>query len=337
MIHSHFPTNNNDHNSPQPTVQPTTILYCRDFPTKQIITKTASPLFFTNMYAGAPKDNENPTIHAVEEEDDDVVGRKKRPLGWEQLKPLHVVPTSSTTTLAYEEEDGLEFFKSSADEAVAHAMMDVWEMTRGEGVSILRKAGVDIPKFNNNSAIMMKESNHNSNIGPLFVPASTMAAQRQQCQRELENIHGKRDSITSDEIFDIVRNIQDPEHAGVSLEQLRVVSRGQIEVKDSMDTAAATTDDNGLDSHLSSVTVRFTPTIPHCSMATLIGLSIRVKLMRSLPTRFKLKVFIEPGTHNSEEGVNKQLDDKERVAAALENAHLLGIVDKCIREGMMIQ
>ena len=79
------------------------------------------------------------------------------------------------------------------------------------------------------------------------------------------------------------------------------------------------------------------PTIPHCSMATLIGLSIRVKLMRSLPKKYKLKVFIEPGPHNSENAVNKQLSDKERVAAALENNHLLGIVNKCIREGMAIR
>lgn len=38
----------------------------------------------------------------------------------------------------------------------------------------------------------------------------------------------------------------------------------------------------------SSVAVQFTPTIPHCSMATLIGLSIKVKLLRSLPRRFKV-------------------------------------------------
>jgi hypothetical protein len=79
------------------------------------------------------------------------------------------------------------------------------------------------------------------------------------------------------------------------------------------------------------------PTIPHCSQATLIGLSIQVKLMRSLPKRFKIKVYIEPGTHNTEDAVNKQLADKERVAAALENTHLLGIVNKCIREGMALQ
>jgi len=36
------------------------------------------------------------------------------------------------------------------------------------------------------------------------------------------------------------------------------------------------------------VVVRFTPTIPHCSMATLIGLCIRVRLIRALPDRFKV-------------------------------------------------
>lgn len=39
----------------------------------------------------------------------------------------------------------------------------------------------------------------------------------------------------------------------------------------------------------STVSVEFTPTIPHCSMATLIGLSIKVKLLRSLPDRFKVR------------------------------------------------
>ena len=79
-----------------------------------------------------------------------------------------------------------------------------------------------------------------------------------------------------------------------------------------------------------SCDVSFTPTIPHCSMATLIGLSIRVKLLRSLPPRFKVSVNVTPGTHASEHAVNKQLNDKERVAAALENTHLLKVVNKCI-------
>jgi hypothetical protein len=72
-------------------------------------------------------------------------------------------------------------------------------------------------------------------------------------------------------------------------------------------------------------------------MATLIGLSIRVKLLRSLPTRFKVTVRIQPGTHASEHAVNKQLADKERVCAALENKHLLGVVNRCIANGMNSQ
>jgi hypothetical protein len=96
------------------------------------------------------------------------------------------------------------------------------------------------------------------------------------------------------------------------------------------------------------VFVQFTPTIPHCSMATLIGLCLRVKLHRSLPARFKIDVKIYPGTHASEVDsrfrfqsarlsrlsltagapVNRQLNDKERVAAALENTQLAGVVTK---------
>lgn len=69
-------------------------------------------------------------------------------------------------------------------------------------------------------------------------------------------------------------------------------------------------------------------------MATLIGLCIKVKLIRSLASRFKITVRIQPGTHASEQAVNKQLADKERVCAALENAHLLGVVNRCIANGM---
>lgn len=113
-----------------------------------------------------------------------------------------------------------------------------------------------------------------------------------------------------------------------------------------------------------------TPTIPHCSMSTLIGesvfspsydptyadrvspsrifhsshitslektlpcpvpgLSLRVRLMRSLPARYRIDLRIKAGTHQSEHAVNKQLNDKERVRAALENQHLLAVVEGCL-------
>ena len=158
----------------------------------------------------------------------------------------------------------------------------------------------------------------------------------------------RRDTVTTEEVFRIIRNIQDPEHP-LTLEQLNVVRMELITVVDLMGGGEVNTDTDigNLNSSggpasssykkFSTVHVQFTPTIPHCSMATLIGLSLRVKLLRSLPTRFKVVVKIENGMHVSEHAVNKQLADKERVRAALENEHLLGVVNKCIVGGMQMQ
>ncbi len=44
----------------------------------------------------------------------------------------------------------------------------------------------------------------------------------------------------------------------------------------------------------------------------------------------KVDIKVTPGTHASEDAVNKQLNDKERVAAALENSQLLDVVNNCI-------
>ena len=174
------------------------------------------------------------------------------------------------------------------------------------------------------------------------------AVDREVLPEELDD--GVRDEIDAREVFDLLRSINDPEHP-LTLEELNVLQEGHIEV-----------DDPG-----NSVEVLFTPTIPHCSMATLIGkvaiiclsgngtytpneahtnevyclifdtnlppyigLSIRVRLLRALPPRFKVDIRIRPGTHTSEEAVNKQLADKERVAAALENTHLLEVVNQCL-------
>lgn len=122
-----------------------------------------------------------------------------------------------------------------------------------------------------------------------------------------------REDVTADEVFELIRYINDPEHP-LTLEQLNVVSLDNVIVDDATNT----------------VEILFTPTIPHCSMATLIGLCIRVKLLRSLARRFKVTVRIFPGSHSTEDSINKQLNDKERVAAALENIHLLDAVNKCI-------
>ncbi|XBI58381.1 hypothetical protein VPH35_039615 [Triticum aestivum] len=113
--------------------------------------------------------------------------------------------------------------------------------------------------------------------------------------------------------IDLVPYIKDPEHP-YSLEDLNVVNEDSVEIND----------------ELSHVRVTFTPTVEHCSMATIIGLCLRVKLMRSLPPRYKVDIRLTPGSHATEAAVNKQLSDKERVAAALENSNLLDIVEECL-------
>ncbi|KAJ1999018.1 hypothetical protein GGI04_004757 [Coemansia thaxteri] len=124
---------------------------------------------------------------------------------------------------------------------------------------------------------------------------------------------GVEDPIDSEEVYELIRNINDPEHP-LTLEQLHVTNREHIYVDDCSNR----------------VLIEFTPTIPHCSMATLIGLCIRVRLLRSLPERFKVDIRIREGSHQSESQVNKQLNDKERVAAALENTYLLDVVNQCL-------
>jgi len=116
------------------------------------------------------------------------------------------------------------------------------------------------------------------------------------------------DDLDANEVFQYICNLRDPEHP-YTLGQLRVVDPSSVCVEDGC------------------VRVFYTPTIPHCSQATLIGLMIRVALMRSLPPRLKIEVQITDGTHDSEGPVNKQLQDKERVAAALENPNLLRLIN----------
>ena len=107
-------------------------------------------------------------------------------------------------------------------------------------------------------------------------------------------MHRKSTALTHQRIFllivDLLSTISDPEHP-LSLSQLAVVQLPHITVKDDPT------------SPMSSVLVEITPTIPHCSMATLIGLCIRVRLERALPQRFRVDIRVRPGTHQSESQV----------------------------------
>ena len=82
--------------------------------------------------------------------------------------------------------------------------------------------------------------------------------------------------------------------------------------------------------NITILTVLITPTITHCSLATVIGLGVRVRLEQALPPRFRVDVKIKEGTHSTAEAVTRQLLDKERVAAALENGTLVGVLKKML-------
>lgn len=129
------------------------------------------------------------------------------------------------------------------------------------------------------------------------------------------------ESIDEQEIYDLISTISDPEHP-LSLGSLAVVSLPDISLKPTLPSRPQ--------SRLQTVTVLVTPTITHCSLATVIGLGVRVRLEQSLPPRFRVDVRIKEGTHSTAEEVNKQLADKERVAAAMENGTLMGVLKKML-------
>jgi len=117
---------------------------------------------------------------------------------------------------------------------------------------------------------------------------------------------------------DLISNISDPEHP-LTLGSLSVVNLPDISLRPLSPT-----------SPLTVLTVLVTPTITHCSLATVIGLGVRVRLEQALPPRFRVDVRIKEGTHSTAEQVNRQLGDKERVAAALENTTLMGVIRKML-------
>ena len=153
----------------------------------------------------------------------------------------------------------------------------------------------------------------------LFRKKSELKLENNQVQTpQIKPIYNDNNELR-DSVFDFIRTIKDPEKPN-TLEELNVVYEEGVIVQ--KPTAG----------NVSVVRVEFNPTVPHCSLATLIGLCIRVKLERSIPQQMKLDIFIKKGAHATEEEINKQINDKERIAAAMENPNLKDMVENCIKE-----
>lgn len=137
---------------------------------------------------------------------------------------------------------------------------------------------------------------------------------------------GKTKQTLQQRVFDLIRDIRDPEHPH-SLEELSVVDMNCIQVK------PPPSDSPGY----GKVSVTFTPTVPHCSLASIIGLSIQAKVSRSGVLKrakadiyYKLQVRCAEDAHASADDINRQLADKERVSAAFENPKINSLLDQCI-------
>lgn len=118
------------------------------------------------------------------------------------------------------------------------------------------------------------------------------------------------------DVFDLIRDIRDPEFSQ-TLEELKVLREELVQVTTSSDVL--------------DIRITFVPTVPHCHLATLIGLCIRAKLERDLEHfMHKIYISIAEDAHTSAVEVTKQINDKERVAAALENPQLQETVQECI-------
>jgi metal-sulfur cluster biosynthetic enzyme len=257
------------------------------------------------------KDNANPIIRHVADDASPLPGQNSPLALWSIVSQ----DDKNGDVVNWDDENCV---RTPEDRAVMMTLLRIAQNTStqgSKGVSLLKKAGLQL------------ESSHDM-PRPQFVPCAHRHTTPGASSIRSEPHHPEstssstttttnaieRDPWTVQEVYDIVRTIQDPEHP-LTLEQLGVVSREQITVNDR------------------HVYLRFTPTVPHCSMATQIGLCLTVKLQRSMP-QHKIHIHITPGTHASEQAINKQIADKERVCAALENPHLLTVVNRCISNGM---
>lgn len=90
---------------------------------------------------------------------------------------------------------------------------------------------------------------------------------------------------------DLLRTIRDPEKPN-TLEDLEVITDDSVRVQKLGDAGYY------------AVRIDFNPTVPHCSLASLIGLCLRGKIQRDVVERIKLDIVIAEGKHSTEEESN---------------------------------
>ena len=189
------------------------------------------------------KDNENPTIYSVTNSRDKEFYNKL--IAKQSLSRLNFNPIGLNTL-------DPTCIPTSIERSVQLAITSI-EKNKGEkeydSLSLLRISGM-LPESESVEDSPITEEKKKMELPSIydqcyFLPAKDPIS-ASPCSPEEPN----RDPIEPEEIFDIIRNIQDPEHP-LTLEQLNVVNLDHIAVKD-----VPFTEDNPDD--FSSVDVRFT-------------------------------------------------------------------------------
>jgi hypothetical protein len=128
----------------------------------------------------------------------------------------------------------------------------------------------------------------------------------------------------AEDIFHELQTMLDPERPSYTLAQLDVVNvtRCFVTYLPGLPTSKLT----------ARVQVVLKPTVPHCHLMLLICLCVRVRLFETLPvtTNWKVDITLVEGSHNQQAELQKQINDKERVAAAMENFLLMKEVQKLV-------
>jgi len=143
----------------------------------------------------------------------------------------------------------------------------------------------------------------------------------EQLRTQREDFHKTQNSHIDFEIinkvYEIVRSIRDAEFP-YTMEHLDMVNETDIEVESKRNQK--------------HIKVHWKPSSPSCRFATHIGLAIRLKLERELTDyeKIKLTLLIKSGGHKQQKIIDKQINDKERTAAAMENEELLNFIENLI-------
>ncbi|KAL6121158.1 LSU ribosomal protein L44E8 [Nucleospora cyclopteri] len=142
---------------------------------------------------------------------------------------------------------------------------------------------------------------------------------------KLKFTDGKLKEISKETIFELLRDIKDPEHP-LTLEQLNVIQIDDIE------TGEIEQDEEcvcKLGFPIKFIKINFTPTVPHCSLVGIIGLCLHYQL-KKYTNDIWVQIKIKKDSHAQETSYNRQLEDNERVTAAFENEALMEIINECV-------